>query len=264
MTELPEGSKFEGLARVTTYAAIAALVTGTLFAADAAYRRYHGAGTQVAVPATVERSVEVAEPAPANTPPANTPSQATAETPEPKAGAVEEPAAERSATTQVPAAAAVNDAIADAAEGQNATVGTIPGGTTPGGTTPGRLNANAANPAVPGLASAPAEVAPQHAQPPLPPRRPDARNLPEKQAPRERAAPRRPAQAATKRPVRAEAPAEKPADRPNVYWEREGDSQLGFAPQLRRRTCDPATGNMPMQCYYPREGRERFPAKPVN
>jgi hypothetical protein len=66
-------------------------------------------------------------------------------------------------------------------------------------------------------------------------------------------------QAATKPPARAEKPQ---AEKPSVYWER--DSQLGFAPQLRKRTCNPATGQMPMQCYYPREGREKFPAKSVN
>jgi hypothetical protein len=98
----------------------------------------------------------------------------------------------------------------------------------------------------------------------LPPRRPEVRSAPAKQATRERAAPRRPVQAAEKPPARAEKRAQKPAEQPNVYWERDSGSQMGFAPQLRRRTCDPASGNMPMQCYYPREGRERFPAKPVN
>jgi hypothetical protein len=68
----------------------------------------------------------------------------------------------------------------------------------------------------------------------------------------DRATPRRPDRAATP-------PQTQP---PNVYYE--SDSQLGFAPQLRTRTCNPATGQMPMQCYYPREGRERFPAKPLD
>lgn len=114
--------------------------------------------------------------------------------------------------------------------------------------------ANSAAP-TPSAAGRPVEGAPPQAQPkPSPqPKRQQVRRLPAKQAARERAAPHRPVQAA-KQPAQAA--------KPNVYWERE--TQLGFAPQLRKRTCDPATGHMPMQCYYPREGRERFPAKPLD
>jgi hypothetical protein len=98
------------------------------------------------------------------------------------------------------------------------------------------------------------DVAPPQAQPrPSPqPGRQQLRRLPAKEAARDRATPHR-AAPARKPPVQSA--------QPNVYWERE--NQLGFAPQLRKRTCDPATGHMPMQCYYPREGRERFPARPL-
>jgi hypothetical protein len=117
------------------------------------------------------------------------------------------------------------------------------------------VSGSIANPAAGSIQSATGgsvEVAPQQVQPRLSPqpKRQQVRRLPAKQVARERAVPRRPVQPT------------KQAAKPNVYWERE--SQLGFAPQLRKRTCDPATGQMPMQCYYPREGRERFPAKPPN
>lgn len=107
---------------------------------------------------------------------------------------------------------------------------------------------NPAGGLAPSTAIGSAEVQPQQAQPKpsQQPRRQQVRRLPAKQVARERATPRRPVQ----------------AEKPNVYWER--DTQLGFAPQLRKRTCNPATGQMPMQCYYPREGREQFPAKPLN
>jgi hypothetical protein len=100
------------------------------------------------------------------------------------------------------------------------------------------------------------EAVPQRAQPKTPrqPKLQDGRRPSAKQAARESATPSRPVQAAEK--PQAE------AAQPNVYYER--DSQLGFASQLRKRTCNPATGQMPMQCYYPREGRERFPAKPLD
>ncbi len=95
--------------------------------------------------------------------------------------------------------------------------------------------------------SAPHNDAPRLVQP-KPSKQPkqQARRLPAKPADRNRTTSVRPSQ----------------AEKPNVYWER--DSQLGFAPQLTKRICDPATGHMPMQCYYPREGRQRFPARPLN
>jgi hypothetical protein len=107
---------------------------------------------------------------------------------------------------------------------------------------------------IPGAARGPDqnEAAPQRTRPKSSrqPKVQQGRRLPAKQAARDRATPRP--------TVRAESPAAQAA-KPNVYYER--DTQLGFAPQLRKRTCNPATGQMPMQCYYPREGRERFPAK---
>lgn len=104
-------------------------------------------------------------------------------------------------------------------------------------------------------------ASPQHKEPEAAPQqRQDVQRPPAKRSVQDRAKARRPAQTAKprirakNRPVRAQ--------EPNVYWER--DNQLGFAPQLRKRTCNPATGHMPMQCYYPRQGREQFPAKSVD
>lgn len=123
----------------------------------------------------------------------------------------------------------------------------------PSGSTPNSATASIPNSATASVensargGAAPSEISQHHKQPKSS-RHPkqQVRRLPAKQVAREHATPRRPVQ----------------AEKPNVYWER--DTQLGFAPQLRKRTCNPATGRMPMQCYYPREGREQFPAKPLN
>jgi hypothetical protein len=128
------------------------------------------------------------------------------------------------------------------------------------GPVPNPISGSVPNPAtgpLPGTAAGPVpdQTAPQRTQTKSSrqPKRQQARQRPAKQEPRDRAAQRR--------PVQAEKPPAQAAN-PNVYYER--DTQLGFAPQLTKRTCNPATGQMPMQCYYPREGRERFPAKPLD
>jgi hypothetical protein len=224
MIKLPAGLQFQKFPRVAAYAMLAALVTTALFAADGAYRWYRDPGTQVAAllpreqaPLPREQSEAAPEPAPVETQPADPPPQVLPPMPEREIVRIEEQVEDRSATAEAP----------------NPTSGSI---------------SNPAGGDVPSAASASVEVAPRQVQP-KPSRqlkRQQVRRLPAKQAARERARPRRPAQ----------------AEKPNVYWER--DTQLGFAPQIRKRTCNPATGHMPMQCYYPREGRERFPAKPLN
>jgi hypothetical protein len=246
MIRLPASLEFRSLARL---AACAALVTAVLFAADGAYRWFRDANTQVAEPTTGERSNDASATAEAQ--PAKA-SEALARSAQPETTRVDNRTSEGAVSAGVlepasgsvskPAGAAIADAPATATP-DNAV--THPDATGTASKTPGAI----------------ADIAPRSAQPPLPPKRPEIRTAPARQATtRERAAPRRPVQAASRPAERAE----KPADKPNVYWEREGDSQMGFAPSLRRRTCDPATGNMPMQCYYPREGREQFPAKPSN
>jgi hypothetical protein len=103
------------------------------------------------------------------------------------------------------------------------------------------------------------EAAPQQRQPKASKKikRQQERRVPEKQASRDR--PRKQALDDRAKPRRQE---RTQSASPNVYFER--DPQLGFAAQLRQRTCNPATGNMPMQCYYPRAGRQNFPSKPLD
>jgi hypothetical protein len=219
MVRLPAGLQFQRYPRVVAYALLAALVSTALLAADGAYRWYHDANTQVAEPATPERSVQVPEPAPAET------KHAVAPAPEREAVGMAQPAEERSDPAPVsnPASGSIPIPVARPATGT--------------ATAPVPQN----NAAERTLAKSASQSKRQE------------RRLPAKQDARERAAPQRPVQAA--KPTAQ-------AEKPNVYYER--DSQLGFAPQLRTRTCNPATGQMPMQCYYPREGRERFPAKPLD
>jgi hypothetical protein len=209
---------------VVAYALLAALVSTVLLAADGAYRWYHDANTQVAEPATPERSVQAPEPASAEIRHAVAPSPAPV--PEREAVGIAQPAEERSDPAPVsnPANGSILIPVARPATG----TATAP---VPHDAAPERTQSRSASQ----------------------PKRQQDRRLPAKQDTRERAAPQRPVQAA-KPPAQAE--------KPNVYYER--DSQLGFAPQLRTRTCNPATGQMPMQCYYPREGREQFPAKPLD
>jgi sialidase-1 len=238
---LPAGLPFQNCPRVVAYALLAAVITTGLLAADGAYRWYQDGGMQVAeqpitepsapeplvseVPVP-ERSVQAPEPATAETRHAETPphTQGAAAAPE-IVGVAEQPEPEP-----------------DTAPTTNTAAGSIPI-PAPRPTT-GTATARAAE-----------EAAPQRSEPKSSPQsKPQqARRSPAKETTRERAAPRRPVQAAR--------PAAQPAN-PNVYYER--DSQLGYAPQLRARTCNPATGQMPMQCYYPREGREQFPAKPLD
>lgn len=248
MIKLPAGLEFPRLPRVAAYAAIAALVTAALFAADGTYRWLHDTPPQVtppqvAAPLTGVRSVDVAEPAPVEKQAANAPTQVVAETPQPETRTIEERAETEPAAPQPsnPTGGSVSNPVSGSIASSAA----------------GLVERPVAGPS-PRVTNGSEDVAPQQPRPKLSqqPNRQQVRRPPAKQAARERATPRRPVQAAAKPPVRAE--------KPNVYWERDGGSQLGFAPQLRKRTCNPATGQMPMQCYYPREGREKFPAKPVS
>ena len=243
---LPAGLTFQNCPRVVAYALIAAVVSAGLLAADGAYRWYQDAEMQVAEPSAQPvpaRSVEAAEPAAVETRPADSPTAtpSTALAPDLAPALAQELAPEK-----VPDREVVGTAAPEAEQPATA-VPNLAGVTIPipaprpiSGTTNAR---------------APEEAAPQRTESKSSPQtRPQqARRSPAKETTRERAAPRRPVQAA--RPP-------SPAANPNVYYER--DSQLGFAPQLRARTCNPATGQMPMQCYYPREGREQFPAKPLD
>jgi hypothetical protein len=250
MIRLPAALEFRSLARLAAYAVLAALVTAALFAADGAYRWFQDPPVQVAAPTTGERSGDAAATAEAQ--PAK-PSPVLATSPQPETARAEDRATEGSvsAGVQEPASGSISrPAGAAVADGAVSAIPNIAVAPKPDAVSP-----------VSKAPSAPADIARGSAQPPLPPRRPELRTAPAKQATtRERAAPRRPVQAATTPPQHAE----KPTEKPNVYWERDGDSQLGFAPSLRRRTCDPATGHMPMQCYYPRESRDQFPAKPLD
>jgi hypothetical protein len=247
MIKLPAGLDFQQFPRVAAYAVIAALVTAALFAADGAYRWYRVPGTQVAAQGTDLRSVETPAPtsveAQAAAPASPAASQVIAETPQPETRKVEERAETESAAPQPPNS--MRGSISNPVSGSIAN------------SAAGLVERPVAGPS-PRVTVGSDDAAPQQPRPTLSqqPSRQQAR----KQAARERAAPRRPAQAAAKPPARTV----KPAEKPNVYWERDNGSQLGFAPQLRKRTCNPATGQMPMQCYYPREGRERFPAKPLD
>ncbi|MGV3634281.1 MAG: hypothetical protein ACO1NY_08005 [Pseudorhodoplanes sp.] len=252
MIKLPAGLHFQNVPRVATYAAIAALVTGALFAVDSVYRWYDE-NAQVLAP-TRDRSVAATKPAPAEAAaPAQGPAAASAGT-----GMAEKRSEEGPVTAQTPNPVGSTTAGPKGPSALEPAVAAAPG--------------NSASNAVIGVApketARSADVAPHTAQPALPPIRPELSTPPARQVTREPTAPRRPVQAAEKPPVRTEKPAkqrsEQRAEQPNVYWEQDGGSQLGFAPQLRKKTCDPATGQMPMQCYYPREGRERFPARPAN
>jgi hypothetical protein len=257
MIKLPAGPERPKLTRVAAYAAIAALLTTVLFAADGTYRWFHTTRPQTATPLTGVRSVEAPGPAPVETQAATPPVQVVPEAPKPEANRIEE----RPAAAQ--AAAAAGGPVSNPA-------GSIPPANAPNsdpvsGSLANSAGSSPANPAAapsPRLAGGSDDAAPKQALPKLShqPNRQQVRRPPARQAARDRAAPRRPVQAATKPPARAE----KPAEKPNIYWERDGGGQLGYAPQLRKRTCNPATGQMPMQCYYPREGRERFPARPLN
>lgn len=248
MIKLPAGLEFQKFPRVAAYAAIAALVTAALFAADGTYRWIRDTGPQVAAPLTGVRSVDVTEPAPVEKQAAHAPAQVAAETPQPETRKIEEraetPAAPQpSNSTSGSISNPVSGSVASSAAGlvERPAAGSV--------------ERPVAGPS-PRVTNGSDDVAPLQPRPKLSqqPSRQQARRPSTKQAERERATPRRAVQAAAKPPARAE--------KPNVYWER--DSQLGFAPQLRKRTCNPATGQMPMQCYYPREGREKFPAKSVN
>lgn len=242
MRELPANPSFWTVRRAAAYALLAAFVTAGLLAAESAYRWHRDASVEVA-------GSNAAPPAAPAQPGDRDPASASL------AGAPE---------TEATASA---DAVAE--DAISGSVQTLQGDT----------RAVAQN-AVPAAAanSAPETPVPsagralQDAMTPLPPRRPQIGNAASKQAEprnaaprqtlREPAAPRRATREAARPPARPAAPQRAAA--PNVYFEREADGQLGFAPQLRRRTCDAASGNMPMQCYYPRQGREQFPAKPVN
>jgi hypothetical protein len=257
MIRLPAGLQVQKVPRVAAYATLAALMTAALFAADAAYRWYSDPATEVAAPLTGQRSVDAAEPAPepalAGTQPAAASPQIVSGTPKPETAAQ---IGAQPATAQAPSASPVTAQAPDAnsrsisqpASGSIASPSSDPVSNPRRGT----LSSVASAPA-------PAEAAPQQAEP-KPSRqikRQQVRRPPAKQTARDRATPRRPVQAQKPQAQKQQA---QPA-KPSVYFER--DNQLGFAAELRRRTCNPATGQMPMQCYYPREGRERFPAKPL-
>lgn len=249
MIKLPAGLELQ---RVAAYAAIAALITGALFAADGAYRRYGASDARMAEPSPHERTADTPDPAPAEAVAKAAPAQAREAPLHAETKTVEPPSEVRPIAAQTPKPA--DDPAPAGQSASNPAVATVPNSST----------TSAATGIAPQATTQSAQAAPQIAQPPLPPSRPELRSLPAAAATRGRAAPRRPVQAAERPPARAEKRAQKPAEQPNVYWERDSGSQLGFAPQLRKKTCDPATGQMPMQCYYPREGRERFPAKPLN
>jgi hypothetical protein len=256
MIKLPAAPE---LRRVAAYAAIAALVTGVLFVADGAYRWYGSKNAQLTAPSMPEHTASSSEQALISAP-MTAPAEASA-TPAPSqnpavpsAGTAkaEERSEEPPVKAQAPSLAGGQTAANPSASGP--ALATVPSGPIPASVTG----------IAPETETRSADAAPQNAQPPLPPSRPELRTCSAKQITRERAAQNRPVRAAEKPVARAGRPAKQPAELPNVYWERDEGSQLGFAPQLRKKTCDPATGQMPMQCYYPREGRERFPAKPLN
>jgi hypothetical protein len=251
MIKLPTGLDFQQFPRVAAYAVIAALLTAALFAADGAYHWYRVPGTQVTDVRSVEPPAPTSVKAQAAAPALPAASQVTAETPQPETRKIEERAETGPAASQ--------PSNSTSGSNSNQVSGSI------ASSAAGSIERPAA-----GLVAGPSprvtvgsdDAAPQQPRPTLSqqPSRQQARRPSAKQAARERATPRRPVQAATKPPARTV----KPAEKPNVYWERDSGSQLGFAPQLRKRTCNPATGQMPMQCYYPREGRDKFPAKPLN
>jgi hypothetical protein len=215
---------------------LAALATTALFAADGAYRWYRHASATVTALQTPERSVETAEPAPVEAQPAAPAPQAPVEKPAAEPVRIEAQLEDRTGSGSHPRPA--DDPIANLATGPHPSLAGAPVPDLARGPAPR-----------PDSSFVPEEIAPQNKPPRLSqqPKRQQAKRQPAKQ------------QAA---PGRTKAQRAVQAAKPNVYWEQ--DSQLGFAPQLRKRTCNPATGHMPMQCYYPREGRERFPSKPLN
>jgi hypothetical protein len=199
----------------------------------------------MAEPSTPEKSIQALEPAAAETQLADSPSQAPVPVQKREVVGIGEKPANQPDMSQAPGSEP-NPAVGAI---PNRAVNAIPN------PVPRPVAATATGPVA-------GDDAPERTQPRASPQsKPQrARRLPAKEATRERTPPRRPVQAATV-PAQAAKPAAQ-AEKPNVYYER--DSQLGFAPQLTKRTCNPATGQMPMQCYYPREGRERFPVKPLD
>lgn len=217
------------LPRAALYALSAALVTTALFAADSAYR-FYDTKLKVAVPLPKERPIQLSEPRRIEIPAAKPQTQASNAAPEQPAQLSGpeltgvRPADDRVASGSVP--------IPPSGSFTQNTVG---------------------NPA-------PAQSAPQR-KPTKASRQIEA---PKQIKPQVRRAPEKQAAARAKQPANDSATPRRQAQPagPNVYFER--DTQLGFAPQLRKRTCNAAAGNMPMQCYYPRQGREKFPSKPLD
>ena len=248
MIRLPAGPDFQRFPRVALYAALAALVTTALFAAEGAYHWYADSGAAVTAPAAEKRAaLKAPEPAVAAAPAEPGP------TPTPKVAAqVPEPAMQPILTPTVPVPTRALSAES------------APGPAIP--PAPAQTLTHAAAPQTAGIEAKPgakpfgtpiANTVRQPVRPTIAPRQ-----KPQKAAQqRKKQEARRPP---AKQPVHARAKPQRPAAsaKPNVYYEQ--DTQLGFAPQIRTRVCNPATGQMPMQCYYPRENRERFPAKTSN
>lgn len=237
----------QGFPRVAVYAVLAALVTTALFTAEAAYRWSVESTTKaVTAPPVEKRAAKAPDPAPvAGTSGVGTPASpapaASPQTPAQNPDSVLQPVLTatvpvRTATVPVEPAPVPSFSPALPAQTHAATPETTriePRPDTRGGTLADERSA---------------------ARPAIAPRQKPQKAVQQ----RTRTEARR---ATAKPPVQAHGTAQKRtlAVKPNVYYER--DSQLGFAPQLRKRICNPATGQMPMQCYYPREGRERFPAR---
>lgn len=254
--------QFQRVPRIAAYAAAAAVVTAGLFAAESAYRWYQASNIEIAAPLTDERPFDGAPPALAEAPTAHAATQMPAEIPEPQLSQAEERAPEQPSIAQAPHPIGgpnetpIGDTPSIASGPSDTTAGTI---VAPANST----IANAAPaPVPPVIGATTARRAPQQAR-----RQPSAERQPAAQAKRQparilAAEPKKRERTATRRTVQTAAkPAPRP-QKPDVYYET--DRQLGFAPQLRARTCNPATGQMPMQCYYPREDREKFPAKAGN
>lgn len=245
MIRLPAGPDFQRFPRVAVYAALAALVTTALFAAEGAYHWYADSGTAVTVPAAHVDAAKVPDPAPAVTSPVPAVSEA----------AVQAPASILPPTLTPTVPVPTRALSAEPAPGPSIRPAD-----------PAQTLIHAAAPqsagieAKPGVKPFDAPIANTGREPVRPAIAPRQKPQKATQQRKKQEARRPPA----KQPVQARAstPRRTPAPQPNVYFER--DSQLGFAPQLRKRMCNPATGQMPMQCYYPREGRERFPAKTPN
>ncbi len=283
----PADLQIQKVSHLAACALLAALVTTGLFAAERAYRLYQDESAQIAAPLTGAKTVDAAaEPVPvkaAERPAVKAAERVAAATDEPAPPATQpdlHPAPQISTRWLDPAPIAARSQVADlpAPAQAPALAEPAPAAQDPVPATGGPI-ASLGESATPNLGSAPAEAAPQRARPKALPKAGErqSRRAPAKQASRERAAPQRRARAeASQRQARAQTPqrrarAEAPMQRsrtetrsaqarqPNIYYE--SDRQLGYAPQVRRRVCNPASGHMPMQCYYPREGRERFPAK---